>query len=88
MTHEQRLFKVMSAVRDCVQACGRSPSPNETLGRYVDRLRKDPCWNDSEVEEVKNTTEMIISAGRRRDSKYVRGSRSTSTPQARTDQHW
>ena len=68
MTHEQRLFKVMSAVRDCLQTCGRSPAPKEALGRYVDRLRNDPCWNDSEVQEVKSTAEMAIAAGKRRSA--------------------
>jgi hypothetical protein len=68
MTHEQRLFKVMSAVRDCLQTCGRSPAPKEALGYYVDRLRKDPCWNDSEVQEVKSTAEKAIAAGQRRSA--------------------
>lgn len=87
MTHEQRLFKVMSAVRDCLQTCGRSPSPHETLGRFVDRLKSDPCWNDSEVQEVKQTAEMAIAAGKRRDAEEIPGHR-TSTQQARTDRHW
>lgn len=60
MTHEQRLFKVMSAVRECLQTCCRSGAPDDVVKQFTERLRSDPCWNDSEVQEVESTAKLAI----------------------------
>lgn len=87
MTHEQRLFKVMTAVRDCLDSCQRSPQPSEALTRYVQRLRSDPCWNDSEVQEVEKTAGLVLTAGSQRQSKEAaRGN--LQCRGTRADRHW
>ena len=33
-----------------------------TLGEFVDRLRVDPSWQDSEVREVESAAQRILQA--------------------------
>lgn len=87
MTHEQRLFKVMTAVRNCLDSCERSPQPTEALSRFVEHLRRDPCWNDSEVQEVEKTAGLALTAGRQRQFKDAARNKGQSSD-AKSNRHW
>jgi hypothetical protein len=93
MNREQRLFKLMTAVRDCLQTCTVSGSPRQALSSYMQRLRNDPHWTDAEIQEVEQTAGMALAAEHQSNFKETdRGRKSyKQNPQreeARVDRHW
>jgi hypothetical protein len=60
MRREDHLFKTMSAVRCCLDACRQAPAPLTTLERFLQELRRDPKWDDNEIEEVERAARQAI----------------------------
>jgi hypothetical protein len=66
MRHEEHLVKTMSAVSRCVSECLSADSPVSALGRYLQGLRRNPQWRDSEVAEVESAARRALEAATRR----------------------
>ena len=66
MRREDKLFKTMSAVQGCVRECLGTNRPLTTLKRYVQRLRQNPEWDKSEVDEVESVARRTLEAAKRR----------------------
>ncbi len=62
MRHEDQLFKTMSAVQGCLSECLQANSPWSALSHYVQRLRRNPQWNDREVAEVEAAARRALEA--------------------------
>ena len=62
MRRADHLMKTMSAVRGCVEKCRCSDAPLATLDEYLDGLRRNPQWDDSEVAEVESVARRAIEA--------------------------
>jgi hypothetical protein len=62
MGNEERLNKTMTAVRGCIRECLQSAAPFAALDRYVDNLRRNPQWAESEITEVETTARRAIEA--------------------------
>jgi hypothetical protein len=99
MTREQHLFKVMSAVRDCLQSCAQSESPAKTLHHFVARLEHDPQWETADVREVERTAQLALAGRKARQDNRSKGSkekmhghqvlpRKEEQLPSRTDRHW
>jgi hypothetical protein len=56
------LFKTLTALKSCLHECGRTSNPLRALDEFVDRLRVDPSWHDSEVREVESAAHRILQA--------------------------
>lgn len=64
MRREAHLLKTMTAVRECLDSCHKTPAPMTALARFVDQLRQSPQWQDAEVEEVETAARRAIDAKR------------------------
>ena len=65
MCHEDQILKTMTAVRGCISECLRTDAPLSTLNQYVQRLRRNPQWEETEVAEVEAAARRAIEAARR-----------------------
>ena len=50
------------AIRDCLDQCYASENPLSTVADFIGRLRNDPQWNDSDVDQVEETVRHILKA--------------------------
>jgi hypothetical protein len=66
MRREDKLFKTMSAVQGCVRECLGTNRPLTTLRQYVQRLRQNPEWAESEVNEVEAVARRTLEAAKKR----------------------
>jgi hypothetical protein len=66
MRHEEQLLKTMSAVQGCLGECLRDQSPQSALARYLQNLRRNPQWNETEVAEVESAARRALEAARRK----------------------
>jgi hypothetical protein len=66
MRHEDRLYKTMSAVQSCVKECLHTDAPLAALHRYVQRLRRNPQWAETEVAQVEAVARRALEAAKRR----------------------
>lgn len=48
---QQQLSKVESAVQDCLDECRASHTPFTLLAVWLEKLKSDPAWSDSELRE-------------------------------------
>ena len=64
MRQEDKLFKTMSAVQSCVKECLHSDSPFTALSSYLQRLRRNPEWQETEVAEVETVARRALKAAR------------------------
>ena len=64
MRQEDKLFKTMSAVQSCVKECLHSDSPVTALSSYLQRLRRNPEWQETEVAEVETVARRALKAAR------------------------
>jgi hypothetical protein len=62
MRRDDQLFKTMSAAKACIAECLKSPSPHDSLAKYLGFLRADPQWSQEEVAEVETTARKVIDA--------------------------
>ena len=65
MCHEEHVMKTMTAVRGCISECLRTEAPISTLNQYVQGLRRNPQWDETEVAEVEAAARRAIEAARR-----------------------
>ena len=64
MRQEDKLFKTMSAVQSCVKECLHTSSPLAALQHYVQRLRRNPQWAETEVAQVEAVARRALEAAR------------------------
>ena len=50
------------AIRDCLDRCYASENPLSIVADYVARLRSDPQWNGSDVDQVEVAVRHILKA--------------------------
>jgi len=62
MRHEDNLFKTMSAVQNCVKECLHTSAPLAALKRYLQRLRRNPQWAETEVAQVEAVARRALKA--------------------------
>ena len=70
MGHEERLNKTMTAVRGCLNECLQAAAPFAALDRYVESLRRNPQWAESEISDVEATARRAIEAVRRNRQRW------------------
>lgn len=66
MRHEDKLYKTMSAVQGCVKECLHTDAPLAALKRFVQRLRRNPDWQETEVAEVETVARRALEAAKPR----------------------
>ena len=66
MRHTDRLFKTMSAAKICIAESLKSPSPHDSLAKYLSFLRTDPQWADDEIAEVEAAAKKALDAAQHR----------------------
>jgi hypothetical protein len=52
--------KINTAIRECLDGLTPGASPIAHLAAFVERLRKDPCWTEYEVNEVETAVRRIL----------------------------
>jgi hypothetical protein len=72
MRRADTLLKTMTAVQSCLSECLREAFPLDALQRYVDRLRRDPQWQDAELQEVETTARRAILSRQRLSATHSR----------------
>jgi hypothetical protein len=53
--------KISAAVRDCLDQCQRTEYPLANLDVFLEGLRVDPSWNESDVQQVETTVRRMLS---------------------------
>jgi hypothetical protein len=54
--------KINTAIHDCLNECYKSENPLAVVAAFVERLRADPTWNDSEIEDFEVAIRRILKA--------------------------
>jgi hypothetical protein len=52
----------MSALQTCLDQCRRATAPLAELERFVQGLRRNPQWEDSEVRQIETEARRAISS--------------------------
>ena len=53
--------KIQSAVQECLDDCYSSSNPLDVVAQYMDRLRRNPLWNDAEIDRVELAVHQMLS---------------------------
>lgn len=54
--------KINVAIHDCLNECYKSENPLAVVAAYVTRLRADPTWAESEIDDFETAIRRILKA--------------------------
>ena len=54
--------RINIAIHDCLNECYKSDNPLAIVAEFVSRLRADPNWNDSEIDDFEVAIRRILKA--------------------------
>jgi len=58
---ESDAAKINDAIRSCLEQCYGDRTPLATVADFLRKLRKDPAWSETEIEEVQSTVLKMLS---------------------------
>ena len=58
---ENAAAKINDAIRSCLEQCYGDKAPLATVADFLRKLRMDPAWSETEIEEVQSTVLKMLS---------------------------
>lgn len=57
---QQQQSKIESAVQDCLEACRATTTPFTLLAEWLEDLKRDPAWTETERREFKTRVLRVL----------------------------